>query len=60
VSVFVLAAASEELVQVVQQLTVAEQKHCNTIAALSSQVGQLKAQHMGVVSVVHECMLVTS
>lgn len=35
----------EDLVHVVQQLTTAEQGHCNNIASLSAQLGHLRATH---------------
>jgi hypothetical protein len=35
---------------VVQQLTVAEQGHCNNISTLSAQLGQLRATHAAMVS----------
>ncbi len=42
--------ATEDLVQVVQQLTAAEQSHCATVASLSNQLGQLKANQAAIVS----------
>ena len=48
-AVCMCTSGPEDLVGVVQQLTLAEQSHCNTIASLSAQLGQLKANQAAIV-----------